>query len=80
VNKKPRFSKNVLNCRHFECSNLPRVVQVLGSPTEETWPGISRSEELINYKFPHYNAESPISRAPRLDPDGKFNFYVEIMR
>ncbi len=68
-----------LNCRHFEFSNLSLVVQVLGSPTEETWPGISRSEELINYKFPHYNAESLISRAPRLDPDGKSNFHGEIM-
>ena len=25
-------------------------VQVLGTPKEEDWPGISRSEELANYK------------------------------
>ena len=46
------------------------LLQVLGSPTEETWPGISKSEELANYKFPTYAPEPMIARAPRLDPDG----------
>ena len=45
-------------------------VQVLGTPTEDNWPGISRSEELAGYKFPAYSPESLVARAPRLDPDG----------
>ena len=42
----------------------------MGSPTEETWPGISKSEALSNYKFPSYSPEPLISHAPRLDSDG----------
>ena len=36
----------------------------------------TRSEELAGYKFPHYAAESLVARAPRLDPDGKPEFYA----
>ena len=46
------------------------VLQVLGTPTEDNWPGISRSEELAGYKFPAYGPESLVSKAPRLDSDG----------
>jgi serine/threonine protein kinase len=49
---------------------LHLIFKVLGTPTEETWPGISKSEELANYKFPVYPAEPMVARAPRLDPDG----------
>ena len=43
---------------------------MLGTPTEDNWPGISRSEELAGYKFPPYGPESLVSKAPRLDSDG----------
>ena len=46
------------------------LLQVLGTPTEDNWPGISRSEELSGYKFPAYSPESLVSKAPRLDTDG----------
>jgi cyclin-dependent kinase 17 len=46
------------------------IFRVLGTPKEEDWPGISRSEELANYKFSVYQPESLVSRAPRLDTDG----------
>jgi len=49
---------------------LHLIFKVLGTPTEDNWPGISRSEELAGYKFPHYSPESLVARAPRLDPDG----------
>jgi len=49
---------------------LHLIFKVLGTPTEDNWPGINRSEELQGYKFPHYAAESLVARAPRLDPDG----------
>lgn len=50
--------------------NCVFLFQVLGSPSEETWPGISHSEELVNYNFPKYPSEALVKRAPRLDPDG----------
>ena len=46
------------------------LLQVLGSPTEDNWPGIARSEELASYKFPPYTGESLVVKAPRLDSDG----------
>ena len=45
-------------------------LQVLGTPTEDNWPGISMSEELQNYHFPYYPAEPLVKRAPRLDSEG----------
>ena len=45
-------------------------MQVLGTPTEDNWPGISRSEELASYKFPPHSGESLVAKAPRLDSDG----------
>ena len=44
--------------------------QVLGTPTESNWTGISMSEELHNYNFPLYPPEPLVKRAPRLDADG----------
>ncbi|CAG13346.1 unnamed protein product, partial [Tetraodon nigroviridis] len=41
-----------------------------GTPTEETWPGITTSEEFKTYKFPLYQAEPLVSHAPRIDNDG----------
>jgi len=49
---------------------LHLIFKVLGTPTEDNWPAMHRSEELLAYKFPHYTAESLVARAPRLDPDG----------
>jgi len=49
---------------------LHLIFKVLGTPTENNWPGISRSEELAGYKFPSYQSESLVTKAPRLDSDG----------
>jgi len=49
---------------------LHLIFKVLGTPTEENWPGISMSEELQNYNFPPYPAEPLVKRAPRLDSEG----------
>merc|ERR1711936_333517 len=49
---------------------LHLIFKVLGSPTEDNWPGIARSEELASYKFPPYTGESLVVKAPRLDSDG----------
>ena len=44
--------------------------QVLGTPTEPTWPGIGAHEEFLSYGFPYYERESLLNQAPRLDMDG----------
>jgi len=49
---------------------LHLIFKVLGTPTEDNWPGISMSEELQNYHFPYYPAEPLVKRAPRLDSEG----------
>merc|ERR1711997_41953 len=49
---------------------LHLIFKVLGTPTQDNWPGISRSEELASYKFPPHSGESLVAKAPRLDSDG----------
>lgn len=36
-----------------------------GTPTEDTWPGISSIDEFKSYKFPKYKAQPLINHAPR---------------
>lgn len=40
-------------------------VSSTGTPTEETWPGITTSEEFKTYNFPQYKAEPLVNHAPR---------------
>uniref|UniRef100_UPI003AABA78C cyclin-dependent kinase 17-like n=1 Tax=Centroberyx gerrardi TaxID=166262 RepID=UPI003AABA78C len=49
---------------------LHLIFRILGTPTEETWPGITTSEEFKTYNFPRYNAEPLVNHAPRIDNDG----------
>uniref|UniRef100_A0A4W3K060 cyclin-dependent kinase n=1 Tax=Callorhinchus milii TaxID=7868 RepID=A0A4W3K060_CALMI len=49
---------------------LHLIFRILGTPTEETWLGISSSEEFKAYNFPRYKAEPLINHAPRVDNDG----------
>ena len=46
------------------------IWRILGTPTEEVWPGITRNKEFINGKFPKYPPEPLRHLAPRLDPSG----------
>ncbi|NXD31912.1 CKD18 kinase, partial [Spelaeornis formosus] len=41
-----------------------------GTPTEDTWPGITSNEEFKAYNFPQYRAQPLINHAPRLDSEG----------
>lgn len=36
-----------------------------GTPCQETWPGISSSDEFRNYNFPKYKPQPLINHAPR---------------
>ncbi|XP_036388844.1 cyclin-dependent kinase 17-like isoform X4 [Megalops cyprinoides] len=49
---------------------LHLIFRILGTPTEETWPGITSSEEFKTYNFPRYHAEPLVNHAPRIDSDG----------
>ncbi|XP_036306140.1 cyclin-dependent kinase 16-like [Pipistrellus kuhlii] len=46
------------------------IFYILGTPTEETWPGILSNEEFKAHNFPQYRAQALLSHAPRLESDG----------
>ncbi|PWA20011.1 hypothetical protein CCH79_00016054 [Gambusia affinis] len=46
------------------------TVATSGTPTEESWPGISTIEEFKSYNFPKYKPQPLINHAPRLDSEG----------
>ena len=46
------------------------IFKTLGTPSEQTWPGVTSSEEYRQYSFPACRAESLSERCPRLGGDG----------
>ncbi|KAI6051289.1 CDK18 [Marmota monax] len=49
---------------------LHLIFRLLGTPTEETWPGVTALSEFRAYNFPGYLPQPLLSHAPRLDTDG----------
>uniref|UniRef100_A0A0B8RY53 cyclin-dependent kinase n=1 Tax=Philothamnus irregularis TaxID=1899461 RepID=A0A0B8RY53_9SAUR len=49
---------------------LNLIFRMLGTPTEESWPGITSNEEFKAYQFAQYRAQPLINHAPRLDTEG----------
>jgi serine/threonine protein kinase len=49
---------------------LTLIWKVLGTPTEETWPGITSNPEFISGRYKWYKPVSFDRYAPRLDRDG----------
>uniref|UniRef100_A0AAZ3P1C7 cyclin-dependent kinase n=1 Tax=Oncorhynchus tshawytscha TaxID=74940 RepID=A0AAZ3P1C7_ONCTS len=49
---------------------LHLIFRLLGTPSEDSWPGISSMDEFKSYKFPKYKTQPLINHAPRLDTDG----------
>ncbi|XP_063096177.1 cyclin-dependent kinase 18 isoform X2 [Cavia porcellus] len=49
---------------------LHLIFRLLGTPTEETWPGVTALPEFRAYNFPAYLPQPLLSHAPRLDTDG----------
>lgn len=41
------------------------IFKILGTPTEENFPGISKNEEFLSYNFSQYESENLINVAPR---------------
>uniref|UniRef100_A0A8C9SQV0 cyclin-dependent kinase n=1 Tax=Scleropages formosus TaxID=113540 RepID=A0A8C9SQV0_SCLFO len=44
---------------------LHLIFRLLGTPTEDNWPGISSIDEFKSYNFPKYKAQALINHAPR---------------
>lgn len=49
---------------------LHLIFKTLGTPTEESWPGITANEVFVSGRFPHYSREHLVNHAPRLDNSG----------
>uniref|UniRef100_A0A8D0GMY8 cyclin-dependent kinase n=1 Tax=Sphenodon punctatus TaxID=8508 RepID=A0A8D0GMY8_SPHPU len=49
---------------------LHLIFRLLGTPSQETWPGITSNDEFRNYNFPKYKPQPLINHAPRLDSEG----------
>uniref|UniRef100_A0A8C5CPX7 Cyclin dependent kinase 17 n=1 Tax=Gadus morhua TaxID=8049 RepID=A0A8C5CPX7_GADMO len=49
---------------------LHLIFRLLGTPNEDTWPGILSIDEFKTHKFPKYKSQPLINHAPRLDTDG----------
>ncbi|KAI0697976.1 Pkinase-domain-containing protein [Cytidiella melzeri] len=52
-----------------EIDQIFKIFRILGTPNEETWPGI---KQLPDYKptFPHWSAQDLSEQVPALDDDG----------
>ncbi|KAM3617591.1 uncharacterized protein V6R79_008545 [Siganus canaliculatus] len=46
------------------------IFKLLGTPTEQSWPGISSNDEFMAYNYPEYRAERLSSHTPRLSSEG----------
>ncbi|XP_076862594.1 cyclin-dependent kinase 18 isoform X2 [Brachyhypopomus gauderio] len=49
---------------------LHLVFRLMGTPTEETCPGITANEEFRSYLFPQYRSQPLLNHVPRLDTEG----------
>ncbi|XP_048408870.1 cyclin-dependent kinase 18-like isoform X2 [Stegostoma tigrinum] len=49
---------------------LHLIFRLLGTPGEDTWPGITSNEEFKAYNFPYYRQQPMIHHVPRLDAEG----------
>ncbi|XP_065817430.1 cyclin-dependent kinase 16 [Labrus bergylta] len=46
------------------------IFKLLGTPTEQSWPGISSNGEFVTYNYPQYRAEQLSTHTPRLSSEG----------
>uniref|UniRef100_A0AAX7SW43 cyclin-dependent kinase n=1 Tax=Astatotilapia calliptera TaxID=8154 RepID=A0AAX7SW43_ASTCA len=47
------------------------IFKLLGTPTEQTWPGITSNEEFVAFNYPQYKAERLSNHTPRCRFEGK---------
>ncbi|XP_040902477.1 cyclin-dependent kinase 16 [Toxotes jaculatrix] len=46
------------------------IFKLLGTPTEQSWPGITSNEEFVTYNYPQYRAERLSNHTSRLSSEG----------
>ncbi|KAF1390972.1 hypothetical protein PFLUV_G00063680 [Perca fluviatilis] len=46
------------------------IFKLLGTPTEQSWPGVSSNDEFVAYNYPQYRAERLSNHTPRLSSEG----------
>uniref|UniRef100_A0A3Q3WK75 cyclin-dependent kinase n=1 Tax=Mola mola TaxID=94237 RepID=A0A3Q3WK75_MOLML len=46
------------------------IFKLLGTPTEQSWPGITSNDEFVAYNYPQYRAERLSNHTPRLNIEG----------
>ncbi|XP_041655761.1 cyclin-dependent kinase 16 [Cheilinus undulatus] len=46
------------------------IFKLLGTPTEQSWPGISSNGEFMTHNYPQYRAEHLSTHTPRLSSEG----------
>uniref|UniRef100_A0A672J7V1 cyclin-dependent kinase n=1 Tax=Salarias fasciatus TaxID=181472 RepID=A0A672J7V1_SALFA len=56
---------------------LHLIFRLLGTPTEENWPGISSVDEFKSYNFPKYKPQPLINHAPRCRSPRRLCFSYE---
>ncbi|XP_077541849.1 cyclin-dependent kinase 16-like isoform X1 [Haemaphysalis longicornis] len=49
---------------------LHLIFRTLGTPTEDTWPGIESRSEFLAYRFPRYTPENLGTKVPRIGAPG----------
>lgn len=49
---------------------LKLIFRTLGTPTEDSWPGITNNEDFRFYDFEVWPPEALVTRSPRLDVEG----------
>ncbi|MCL4123357.1 UNVERIFIED_CONTAM: hypothetical protein GTU68_015449 [Idotea baltica] len=58
---------------------LQLIFRTLGTPTEDTWAGVSSIEDFAEYAHPFYQGESLLSRAPRLAQDSAHGLLTKFL-
>lgn len=57
---------SVFSSRMSACGIYNSFLLLLsGTPTEETWPGITSNEEFMSYNYPRYRADCLHNHTPR---------------
>ncbi|XP_068239217.1 cyclin-dependent kinase 17-like isoform X2 [Palaemon carinicauda] len=58
---------------------LHLIFRTLGTPTDNTWPGICTNEDFLQYSFPTYNGEPLLAKAPRLAQDSALGLLTKFL-
>ncbi|XP_056271719.1 cyclin-dependent kinase 17 isoform X2 [Pseudoliparis swirei] len=59
---------------------LHLIFRLLGTPTEDSWPGICSMDEFKSYKFPKYKIQPLINHAPSPLIPGDGNEHISLVR